>query len=404
MERVLTSKQGSLYSYSVAFFLYATLLVDLYRKLVGINVDVVRDGVYIVSLLLILYDAAKHNRLPHMLLIAGVMSLLYFLSSSVYPGQGRVYLSAWMLFITRLWPAYYVGRYTVDWTAVSRCVRKYIWIALLYAFVAYTSSLFVIEGGKSAYATISTNLFIPVWIAFYDSYNSHKRLSFVACFLCFVPVLFLGTRTCLFGALAALLFFFSRVIKRSNSRRKAAYYSVLIVGSIVLAVFFSMFSNYLLDLLPNSRTLNLLIKGDIFNDSNRSDSFYSVMFASFDQNPLKMYGLVGNQVLIAGEDATANQILSSFAHNVYLELCMNFGVIIGVLLCLYFTIVLFKAYQKSKWCSEDVEYVFLGVLGMTFVNMMLSFSWVFSYEVWLLFGMAYGVLRMKRYVSTNTSV
>lgn len=81
---------------------------------------------------------------------------------------------------------------------------------------------------------------------------------------------------------------------------------------------------------------------------------------------------------------------------------MNFGLIIGVFLGVYFTIVLIYAYLKSKTRDRAIEYVFLGVFGMTFVNMMVSFSWLFQYEVWLLVGLAYNIIRTR--LDTDSTV
>lgn len=399
---MIGTKHTSFYNFAVTFFLYATLIIDLYRKVIGINVGTVRNIIYILSLSLILWDAIKTNRLVHMMVIGGVMTLLYFFSSVINFGYRQVFISAWLLFVFRLWPAYYIGRYTEDWDGVSYCVRKYIWIGLLYALVAFTSGLFEASGANSSYATIAANLFYITWIAFYDSFHNHKVLSTIVCLICFVPVLFLGTRAGLLGALLALVLYFGRKISRSSLQNKVRSYVLLLISTIFVVIFFGSLSDYLFDLLPNSRNLSIMLKGDFFNDSHRSDAFYLRMYESFENNPLKMFGLVGNQIFIAGDGAPMDKILGSFAHNVYLELCMNFGIFIGVFLSIYFTIVLFQAYLKSRWLNRDIEFVFLGILGMTFVEMMVSFSWQFSYQIWLLVGMAYGVIRNKRMYKLNT--
>jgi len=384
-----------LYNFFVAFFLYATLIVDLYRKYIGINIDLVRNAIYIVCFGVIILDSIKTNRFVRMLMIFAVMSLLYFFSSQIYPNHNQVYFSGWLLFVSRLWPAYYIGRYTQDWDGVSQHVRRYIWVALLYAVFAFSADLFEVGGGNSTYATLAGNLFFVTWIAFYDSFRRHKIVSIIVGILCFLPVLFLGTRSGMFGATLALVFYFGRSISRSSGTKKVASYFFLIIGALVIVLFFNILSNYLFDLFPNSRSLDFLRKGELFDDSNRSDSYYSRMTLALHENPLKMYGLVGNQIFLAGDNASMDVILSSFSHNVYLELCMNFGVIIGGLLSIYFTIVLLKAFLKSKRRNVDIEFVYLGVLGMTSIGMMVSYSWLFSYQIWLLFGIAYSIIHSR---------
>lgn len=393
MTNTLTANHIKHYHLVVAIFLYATLVVDLYRKYIGVNVEIVRNVIYAFCLGMILWDAIKTKRFANMLLVFILISLLYFFSSQIYLSHGQAYFTGWLLFVSRLWPAYYVGRYTEDWVEVSNYMRKFIWIALIYALFAFTAELYMSGGGNSSYSTISSNLFMVTWVAFYDSFRRHKKLSMIVCVICFIPVLFLGTRAGMFGAILALVLFGGRAISRSTGSRKAVSYFLLIVSAVVLILFFNTISVLLSDLFPNSRSLNFLLKGELFEDSNRSDSYYSRMWSAIQDNPLKMYGLIGNQIFLAGENASIEAILGSFAHNVYLELCMNFGVVIGLFLGLYFTILLIKAYLKSKWRNRGIEFVYLGFLGMTFIGMMVSESWQFSYQIWLLIGMAYRLVR-----------
>lgn len=44
-------KQGKLYAFAATGFLYSLIVVDLYRKLVGTNVESIRNVVYIFFLL-----------------------------------------------------------------------------------------------------------------------------------------------------------------------------------------------------------------------------------------------------------------------------------------------------------------------------------------------------------------
>lgn len=388
------SKQTPVYSFTVAFFLYATMLVDLYRKMIGENTPTVRNVVYIISLGLIFWDMLKKKHVVPMLLLGVVMTVLFLFSSLINAGYNQVYITAWLLFITRLLPAYYIGRYTDDWAAVSVVVRKFLWIAVIYAVIAYLSP-YDNSGETNAYATISKNLFFVVIIACYDSFTNRKKLAELICILCFIPILFLGTRACLFGAVFALMLIFGRRISQSSSQKKIRYYSLLFIGGVAVIVLFTAMTDVLLDLLPNSRSLQYLVKGEMFNDSGRSESFFSKLIKSLNENPLKMRGFLGDQIFLAGQNASIDEILSSFAHNVYLELCMNFGVIIGIILGISFTIVLFKAYRRSKYSHYDIEFVYLGTLGMTFVNMLVSFSWLHSYEIWFLFGLAYCLIRYE---------
>ena len=139
----------------------------------------------------------------------------------------------------------------------------------------------------------------------------------------------------------------------------------------------------------------MLSEGDMLDDSNRMSAFYSDLFYSLGTNPFKIYGFIGDRIYLAGQGATNEIIISSFSHNVLLEICMNFGLIPGVIINIYFLIILLKGLINSKYSDIVVHYVFLSFLGVTFVEMMLSSSYLGSYYIWLLYGLAFRFVKLK---------
>lgn len=386
IELLNISRRRRFYYITVVFFLYATLLVDMYRKAIGINTTVIRNIVYSLNLVFILLDMIHYKHFEKMLVMLIIVSLLFVISYALNDHRS-VYLSEWLFFILRLWPAFYVGKYTEDWAIVSHYARKWIWIALLYVFIAFFGNP---ETDTVAYATLAANLFFVVWIAYYESFREHRILGIIICSLCFVPILFFGTRACLFGALLSIVLL---VILQSQGRltsSKLFFWLFFIAFLILIIVFFSNIIIYLVDLFPNSRSLSYLIKGDVLNDSNRS-KIYEKIINSLIQNPFKFHGLLGDRIYLAGKGASDNIILSFFSHNVCLELCMNFGLLPGIFLSLYFLVVLVSAFRRVKYCDNALRYMYAGVLGLSFVNMMVSSSYLGSYYIWLLFGLAYNI-------------
>ena len=95
-------KQGKLYAFAATGFLYSLIVVDLYRKLVGTNVESIRNVVYIFFFALLLWDMYKSKHLKTMLTIVGVMLGLFIFSILLNPGYSEVYTSSVVLFISRL--------------------------------------------------------------------------------------------------------------------------------------------------------------------------------------------------------------------------------------------------------------------------------------------------------------
>lgn len=169
-------KQGKLFAFAATGYLYATILVDLYRKLVGINVESIRNIVYIFFFVLLVYDMIKTRRLLPMLAILFIILCLYGFSILINPGYPEVYSSAIILFISRLWPAYYIGRYTEDWDTLCKSILLFSPIAVIYVV-----SLFMMPEllGGSAYATIASNLAYVSMISLFACLHYKKYFGYL---------------------------------------------------------------------------------------------------------------------------------------------------------------------------------------------------------------------------------
>ena len=107
-------------NYTVAFFLYATLIVDLIRKIGWGNVHVVRDVIYILVFLFIICSVYRLRNLVAAMFVALGVSCIYIVSFLINSSYPELYLTSWTLFIMRLWPAYIIGRYLKDWDSVMQ--------------------------------------------------------------------------------------------------------------------------------------------------------------------------------------------------------------------------------------------------------------------------------------------
>lgn len=377
-------KQGKFYAFAATGYLYSLIIVDLYRKLNGVNVENIRNIVYIFFFALLLIDMVKARHLKPMLTIAAVTMLLFGFSIIINPGYSSVYSASIMLFVSRLWPAYYIGRYTENWETLSKAVLLFSPIAL-----AYAVSLFLIPeiAGGQAYATIASNLSFVSLISLYASVHLKKYIGLIISIICLIPVFFYGTRVYFVGVILSLFLVYIININNVSINKRVALFTILgIVVSVFLIAGDSIFE-YLYNLFPDSRTLKMMAVGDFLDDSNRS-SIYDKIIDHLTDNPLDMCGLIGDRIYFC-PNGTTSEILSSFSHNCCLELCMNFGVPLGILLNIYFFRKLWIATRNSFAVQNTVNYVYVLILGACFLNMMVSASFMGDYVVWLLFGLAF---------------
>ncbi|MFW9988910.1 MAG: O-antigen ligase family protein [Candidatus Odinarchaeota archaeon] len=157
--------------------------------------------------------------------------------------------------------------------------------------------------------TLSYYLLLPALI-----FINHRGLLFSILFLfiCLI-MLMLGSRGALVTALvyALLLLLFDKK-KRITSL-------IFIISLIVLSGSLIISLQSIADMIGvNSRTLRLILEGDIAYDSDRLE-LYSIIWKSILTNPIKGYGLFGDRVILDGV----------YTHNFILELLNNFGLILG---------------------------------------------------------------------------
>lgn len=380
-------KQGKSYAFAATGFLYSVIIVDLYRKLNGVNVEGIRNLVYIFFFALLLIDMYKSRNLKPMLAIGGVVMLLFLFSIIINPGNSAVYIPSIFMFVSRMWPAYYIGRYTEDWDYLCKNVLLFSPIAVVYA-----ASLFILpdlsEG--AAYATIASNLAFVSLIALFASIYFKKKYVLPLSIFCLVPVFFYGTRVFFLGVIISLLLAYMVNSNKVSYSKRVLLISLLIAIFAVFQVFGDEIFNHLYQWFPDSRTLKMIAGGDLMDDSNRS-IIYDKIIAHLDREPLSMLGLIGDRIYLAGPGASPIEILSEFSHNSSLELCMDFGVPIGIVLNVIFMTKLISALRLSFIYHNSISYIYVLFLGAGLLNLMVSASFMSEYTAWLLFGLAFRI-------------
>lgn len=386
-------KQGKFYAFAATGFLYATIIVDLYRKLVSTDVETIRNMVYVFFFILLVYDMIRTKKLQSMLIILLVSLAIFGFSMLINPGYSAVYSSAIMLFVSRMWPAFYIGRYTEDWDTLCKSVLLFSPTALVYAI-----SLFIIPdlAGGSAYATIASNLAFVTMISLFASFYYKQRIGLLLALFCLIPVFFYGTRAFFFGI--SLSLFLAYIINTNNVSHSKRIFLFTTLGIVALLFLFygEAIFNQLYQWFPNSRTLKMMAVGDLMDDSNRS-LFYNRISTHLKEAPFNMLGFIGDRIYLSPPGSSTSEILSDFSHNCSLELCMHFGVPIGIILNIFFIKKLYIALKRSFAVQYTINYVYVLVLGVGFLNMMVSASYLSEYTVWLLFGLAFKICQKYLY-------
>ena len=196
-------------------------------------------------------------------------------------------------------------------------------------------------------------------------YSHRNKYSVLASFLLFIFVVAIGSRG---AAVVFALYIFMDIVL--FNKKYIPLIALLVLGIIVSI---PIFLNYLDELGVSSRTLMLLLSGEINQDSGRSE-VYELVLTPLLQNPILGLGLWGDRYYIDG----------FYCHNIILEILLNFGLIIGPLIIIVFVYKFIVTYIRSSSASKQI-------LLKYFISCILPLFLSNSYLIAPIFGISMGI-------------
>lgn len=191
---------------------------------------------------------------------------------------------------------------------------------------------------------LSYALLLPMVIL----YNKSRWFSYIGAAICFLCILVFGSR----GALVAGVFYIVYDMCQKN-RRYIFYIGILFLFIINIAV---AFGDYLDSLGISSRTLNLLVGGEMSSAEGR-DVIYAKALSLIKDNWITGLGIYGDRVH-----------MGDYCHNIILELLLDYGAIFGSLIILTSLISLILLYLKLDGSNKNALIKYTIVLLAPFFS------------------------------------
>lgn len=113
---------------------------------------------------------------------------------------------------------------------------------------------------------------------------------------------------------------------------------------------------------------------DMLTDSSGRDYINTVVIEKIWQRPLLGYGAGGDRLVLPK---------GSYAHNLFLEIWLSFGIVVGTVILVWMLYVLLKGMLVKR---TSVRMVALVLLSGVFVKLMMSSSYLNSKELFILLG------------------
>lgn len=184
---------------------------------------------------------------------------------------------------------------------------------------------------------------------------------------CSLFILMAMKRGAILIAVAVLLLLILDMTRKSSGRRKLL--SLVLVVLFIAAVVY-----YVLYLLQTSDYFVLRLQQTVEGDSSYRDIIYANAYDYFVNRTSFFTFLFGN-----GADATI-KLLGNYAHNDWLEIAINNG-LVGVILYLIYYIYFIKALRKTSndaFLRIALGTTFLIVFAKTFISMSYSITTIYT--------------------------
>lgn len=361
------------------FLFYATTLVDIFRNInYTIYVEIFRNVIYIIVFIYVLKDAVVNNFLLFIVIAIGFASIL-LISYLLNPEIKTLIPQTVLLFYSRCLCGIYIGYYLTKYDQLITALQKYSFISIIYIITFYKNDY--IEN----YMPFSYNLMLPLLSLVIGIFINKKKYQIVPALILFMMILVKGARGPLmwFLAFCAMLFFL-QYIKMSHTKKLISILTIIFSALILLLLYFRLIKVIDIDY-SDSRTLFLLSQGQLF-DSGGRDIFYLTSLKNLAEYPFKIRGILYDRVLMS--TALNTEILpGNYAHNIILEILLQFGLVIGSIIVMGGLYIIFKSFRYIINYGEDsVQSVFCIFTSYLFTTLMVSQSYLTDYLFWFYCG------------------
>jgi len=252
--------------------------------------------------------------------------------------------------------------------------------------IRYTSFMFF------AYATLPHLMFV-----FYDYLNARRKASLIISIVGLLVILAQGTR----GAVLCFAVFAAITLMVRFAHIKVVYKMLIIAITFAFAIVFattdilSNVANFLQAIMYklgfSTRVLDSFLNADYIGDSGRLDLFKLAANAMKDA-PVFGYGLTGDET-----------ILGVYSHNLFLELWLEFGLLLATGMIAAIVILIYKGYRKAA-CHSSISASFFALfLVLGFVKLLVSGTYLTEKWFFFLIGLSIQLIRRKC-LTRNTSL
>lgn len=138
-----------------------------------------------------------------------------------------------------------------------------------------------------------------------------------------------------------------------------------------------------------SRSIHLFLRDEVHLSGR--DQIYNLVLKEIHENPIMGIGIAGDRRIIG----------TGYAHNIFIEILGNFGLIVGRILIVVLLVLIVKSLFR-----RDKQYTNLVViwLSLGFFHLMISGTYLTNIKFWILLGLLFNKMNKSYYKNSHTPI
>lgn len=219
---------------------------------------------------------------------------------------------------------------------------------------------------------LSYYLLIPSLFYLYKFYNFFSLKYLILFIVSIVAILLIGARGPVLCIAVYTIIYLLNNIKGKIDTKKLVIYVVILMLLFISLMFFRILLSFLNDILERlniySRTVYILLN-NLTHLSGR-DELYLNALQLIKQNPILGIGITGDRYY-----------LDMYVHNLFLEIILNFGVVMGLSIIIILTGIIVKTIFLTEKELSNILLIFfcLSIVPLMISGTYLNFAWFWIY-------------------------
>ncbi|MBU5427910.1 O-antigen ligase family protein [Tissierella pigra] len=376
-------------SFSILTIQYLILVYfNLIDTSIGQMIQLISKGLVGSFYLLALPSVLKRNKIKFI----GIyfLAVFVFTFNYVFFNENWIYLKSiiFPLFFTGL-PSFIYAYSIKDWDMLIKIMKKTSNIVFV---VGTFIGILVFTGNAliGAYSmSLSYYMLLPTIMYMNEFLDKVSLKGGVILGVSLLVILALGSRGAIMCIGVFAILKLVRKIKKLTYTKVLIYLiilSIMIMGLVFLNEILEYIYNFLLNFGIRSRSIELFLRDDMYLSGR--DKLYEYVIEEIFNNPFLGIGLTGDRFILDG----------GYAHNIFIEILANFGLVIGTIII----ITILYIVVKSLFIKDIKKYNMVIVwLSIGFVHLFVSSSYLIDFKFWILLGLSLKVVFTKNKLIDN---